>query len=99
MSQLLYSDLTAAMEADPVEGFLIGRNPKDLDVSELRIFGHEPRPILKAIREKCLDCSGGSRSEARRCTAVACALWPFRMGSNPFYGHQQDTPETQPVSA
>ena len=39
---------------------------------------------VKAIRMKCLDCSGGSRREAERCTVKTCALYPFRMGRNPF---------------
>ena len=89
-----------ALETDPVEGVLVGKNPRDLGVSGLRAIGHDPKPVLKAIREKCLDCSGSSRAEVRRCTAVGCPLWPFRMGSNPFYGYRQEaseTPETEPV--
>ena len=39
---------------------------------------------VKAIRMKCLDCSGGSRTEAERCQVKDCALYPFRMGRNPF---------------
>ena len=42
------------------------------------------RPIVKAIREKCIDCSGGSPGEVRRCPVKQCALWPYRMGTNPF---------------
>ena len=37
-----------------------------------------------AIRRKCLDCCCGDRSEVRRCHLTNCALWPFRMGRNPF---------------
>ena len=33
---------------------------------------------LKAIRLKCYDCSGGSRSEVRKCTVESCPLFPFR---------------------
>ena len=36
------------------------------------------------IREKCLDCSYYQPIEIARCTAVACSLWPYRMGTNPF---------------
>ena len=46
--------------------------------------GHEPKSPMKAIREKCLDCSGGQPSEIRRCEAVGCALWPFRAGKHPY---------------
>jgi len=33
---------------------------------------------LKAIRAKCLDCSGGSAQEVRKCPVKTCPLWPFR---------------------
>lgn len=33
-----------------------------------------------AIREKCMDCCCGNRAEVRRCTAVKCPLWRYRMG-------------------
>jgi hypothetical protein len=42
--------------------------------------GHHRQSPLRAIREKCIDCSGGSVAEVRRCEAVACPLWPFRAG-------------------
>ena len=38
---------------------------------------------LKAIRLKCLDCSGGSPKEVRLCPAFGCPLWPYRMGKRP----------------
>lgn len=34
----------------------------------------------KAIRLKCLDCSAGQAVEVRKCPAVDCPLWRFRMG-------------------
>ncbi|HBF36030.1 MAG TPA: hypothetical protein DDW50_01775 [Firmicutes bacterium] len=40
--------------------------------------------ILKAIRSKCLDCSGGQIDEVRECTIQNCTLYPYRMGRNPF---------------
>jgi hypothetical protein len=40
---------------------------------------------VRAIRVKCLDCSGDQRKEARLCPVKECALWPFRMGTNPNY--------------
>ena len=39
---------------------------------------------LKAIRAKCLDCSGGSIHEAKLCVIPECSLHPFRFGKNPF---------------
>ncbi len=69
---------------DPVEKTIVGRDPREMTRDELSKSGHEARPILSAIREKCLDCSGGSVAETRRCSVIKCALWPFRMGTNPF---------------
>ena len=40
----------------------------------------EPTPkfLLALIRAHCLDCSGGSRMEVRRCKVEYCKLWPYR---------------------
>jgi hypothetical protein len=38
---------------------------------------------LRAVRQECLDCSGGSANEVRLCIAKSCALWPFRFGRRP----------------
>lgn len=43
----------------------------------------------KAIRAKCLDCSGGSVSEVRKCAAKVCPLFPFRMGYNGFLKNRE----------
>ena len=40
--------------------------------------------ILKAIREKCLDCCCGNRAEVKDCLVQGCPLYPFRMGTNPW---------------
>ena len=45
---------------------------------------------LKAIRQKCVDCSGGSIAEVAACTITRCALHPFRMGKNPHRKQQTD---------
>jgi hypothetical protein len=63
-----------------------GRDPRDMSVEELNRMGHIKMPMLKVIREKCTDCSGGSIGEVRKCTAFKCALWPYRTNSNPFTG-------------
>lgn len=34
----------------------------------------------KAVRERCIDCSGGDLSEVRNCKHTECPLHPFRMG-------------------
>ena len=38
---------------------------------------------VKAIRAKCLDCTGGQFSEIRLCPVHTCALHPYRMGHRP----------------
>ena len=39
--------------------------------------------VLKAIKRRCLDCSGGSKSDVRDCAHTTCDLHPFRLGKNP----------------
>ena len=38
---------------------------------------------IKAIRAKCLDCSGDSRHEVKLCPISGCSLYPYRLGKNP----------------
>jgi hypothetical protein len=39
---------------------------------------------LRAIRAKCLDCSGHFQPEVKGCAFEGqCDLWPYRMGRNP----------------
>ena len=38
---------------------------------------------MRAIRLKCIDCSGGSEPDVRNCVIGRCELFPFRMGRNP----------------
>ncbi len=38
---------------------------------------------MKAIRAKCLDCSGGSPKEVRLCLIHTCSLYPYRFGKRP----------------
>lgn len=70
-----------------------GLRPADVAADVLIRCGHEPIPVLSVIRRKCLDCSGDSASEVARCSSIDCALWPFRMGSNPFRAARQLSPE------
>ena len=65
------------------EGELIGKHPGDVPSQILSLKFRAQNP-LKAIREKCLDCCCGNATEVRKCVAVDCPLWPFRMGTNPF---------------
>lgn len=65
-------------------GERIGRDPRTVSAEEYEKSGIASAPIMSVIRAKCLDCCSNDRSEVRKCTAVSCALWPYRMGSNPF---------------
>jgi hypothetical protein len=56
-----------------------GRTPETL-----RELGHQPEAVLKAVRRKCLDCSGGSHAEVAHCLVCQCPLFPFRFGKNPW---------------
>ena len=61
-----------------------GVDPRRADLGALRAAGHHGGSLMRVIRAKCLDCSAGNRAEVAACTAVGCALWPYRMGRNPF---------------
>ena len=62
----------------------VGRDPREMDPSDLEAMGHVRKPVLQALRERCVDCCAGSTHEVRLCVAVACAAWPFRMGTDPW---------------
>ena len=36
--------------------------------------------ILRAIRGKCVECSGGYAKMADSCNIKDCKLWPYRFG-------------------
>lgn len=38
---------------------------------------------VKAIKAKCLDCSGEVKKEVRECIILDCPLYSFRLGKNP----------------
>jgi len=54
---------------------------------------------MKAIRAKCLDCSGGSIVEVRECGIETCVLHQFRMGKNPFRKKREMSPEQKSALA
>jgi hypothetical protein len=75
-----YRDRLAVKDPD---GGTAGVAPRDLPRALITEV-HTPSPLLDVMREKCLDCSCYQPSEIAKCTAVACSLWPYRMGANPF---------------
>jgi hypothetical protein len=79
------------LEKSPFEvdgGELIGRDPRQVPVQEFLEAGIEGLNVggdgLVLIRVRCMDCCGEQSEEVRKCVAVACASWPYRMGKNPF---------------
>jgi hypothetical protein len=38
---------------------------------------------LKAIRQKCLDCSCWQTKEVKLCPIIRCTLYPYRFGKRP----------------
>ena len=82
----------AALELGP-DGHMIGRDPRLLQKSDLLAIGHQPMSAQEALRARCIDCCGGAFSEVRKCTAVACPSWPFRMGKSPWKEKREISPE------
>jgi hypothetical protein len=76
----------ALLEISPYQadgGELIGKHPRDVRSDFLSLKFRAQKP-MNAIREKCIDCCCGNAAEVRKCVAVDCRLWPYRMGTNPF---------------
>jgi hypothetical protein len=76
----------------PLWTFRFGRRPSTEDKAAVVAAGRPVYPIekcltgasgLKAIRRKCIDCSGGTDGAVRSCTVSACPLFEFRFGKNP----------------
>ena len=51
----------------------------------------------KAIRAFCVECSGDSTAEVKRCPATHCPLYPFRFGKNPYRKRREMTEEERQV--
>lgn len=58
-----------------------------------------PHSPMRAIRAKCLNCVCGSAKEVQRCHLTRCALWPFRLGRNPFRQKRVLTDEQKAAGA
>ena len=54
-----------------------------------------PQTAIKAIRAKCLDCSGGSSSEVKACELAHCPLYKFRLGRNPNIKREMSVEQRQ----
>ena len=74
-----------------LRGHDVGRDPRRMTADELAALGHQRMSPLRALRLRCVDCSGDSVAEVRLCTAVTCPAWPFRMGANPWRAPASET--------
>ena len=66
------------------DGHDVGRDPRGMTAEELTALGHVRMNAQKALRLRCIDCSGASAAAVRACALVRCPAWPFRMGSSPW---------------
>lgn len=89
----------AHTEMDSVEGVPVGRDPRRMDAVELEALGRPRISRGDAIRAKCIECAGNSPAEVRRCGAIDCALWPFRMGTDPYREKREMSDEARAVIA
>ena len=89
------------LEPSPYEidgGQLIGRDPRRVSVEEFNRAGIDGAAAMEIIRAKCLDCCANQQDEVRKCVAVTCPNWPYRMGANPFHKREY-TPEQRAAMA
>ena len=54
---------------------------------------------MKAIRRKCIDCSGGSSNEVKLCPAQNCPLYDYRFGKDPHRKKVEYTGEQRKAMA
>ena len=52
--------------------------------SEMKVMSTTKSDLLKIIRRKCLDCVCYQPREIELCPTECCALWPYRMGKDPY---------------
>ena len=69
----------------------------DSKMSKNNVFNVNKRiSPLKAIRLKCLDCTGGEVLQIKTCPAIDCPLWKFRLGIHPFTEKNSKNPFLEP---
>ena len=91
-SESALSDLRQLSPFPGDGGELIGKHPDEVPLEILSRYHGEKNP-LKALRARCLDCCCHQPKEVRKCSAVSCSSWPFRMGANPFREKRVLSPE------
>jgi len=69
---------------------------KDINNSELINFAIKTISPLRAIRKKCLDCTGGQNIEIKARPVLKCSLWRFRLSLHPFTKKNRLNPFLEP---
>jgi hypothetical protein len=91
----------------PLYLFRFGHRPTPADVASVASVETHPCELphtqediangsrLKAVRRKCLDCSGNNIARVRHCKQTGCPLHAYRMGK----GNRRLTSEQQAAAA
>jgi hypothetical protein len=66
------------------------------DCQSAAVFFENSGSVLRAIARRCMDCSGGSKTERKNCKRFTCPLHPFRLARNP---NRATSPEQRKVKA
>lgn len=67
---------------EPVEVEAVGQvqaHPRELPMTQGAVAAGSR---LKAIRRRCLDCSGNNIAEVRNCRQTGCPLYAYKMGKS-----------------
>lgn len=70
-----------------------------IEVANRNISKSAQKNPVKAIRAKCIDCCGAEDyiRRIKECELKKCALYPFRMGVNPYRVRKEMTEEQKEV--
>jgi len=81
------------------DGTMQGRDPRKLTPADLEACGIARQSRGEAIRANCVACCAGNAAEVRRCALAACALWPFRMGTDPWRAPREMSDDQRAAAA
>jgi hypothetical protein len=68
----------APFQCSPIRSY-----PRAFDTT-LRNTKEIPMTPIKAIRAKCMDCTGDQPKEIKLCPIEKCPLYPYRFGKRPL---------------
>ena len=73
-------------------------DPREMSPEDFARYGVERISRGDAIRAKCRDC-GESPRAILECAVSTCALWPFRMGTDPWREKREMTDEQRAAAS